>query len=623
MRFLARLLGVFAFVALSGCGGSDDEPAPIGPTPPAPVAPAITTQPASVAVTAGQMATFSVTATGTAPLAYQWKRDGASIAGATSSTYSIASTAVSDNGARYSVTVTNSAGSVTSNEAVLTVSAAAVALTITTQPASVTVAAGQPATFTVVAAGTAPLTYQWKRNGADIAGANAATYTIASTTTGDNAAQFTVTVGNAAGSVTSSAATLTVTQPTALGTPTLLDTRGGVVGRVRVVSDNAGNATVVWNQNVAQGSFADQGIWARRYSVSTGSWGAEERVDGGAAGSKFGPAVAVDAATGDVVVVWSEAAGVAFARFTALTGVWVRGVAASVPSAGASAVAFDGAGRALALVPVDDAAIAGTQMRMRFVVVRADGTADLLPQLFDAYPGSLTDSVDPLIAANASGNALAVWVRGSGLSKTTAFSRYTASTQTWSAPLEINAPDPVAVTFDDQDNGLLLAGSGLWRYNGTTNRFVRSSGIPTSATITNFNTKLAPTGNGTAVAVSLEEAVATRELIARRYDPATDTWSDAVKITDIIANDFAVGGSTNGEVAVLFDRDGAFATRSAAGSTAWTTPQRVNRAGVTANVETRGVGSAVDGSYVAVWTEPDPAIGGISATDIWGNAIAP
>jgi hypothetical protein len=157
MRLLARLLGVFAFVALSGCGGSDDEPAPIGTTPPAAVAPAITTQPASVTVTAGQPATFTVAASGTAPLAYQWKRDGATIAGATSSTYSIASTAVSDNGARFSVTVTNSAGSVTSTEGTLTVAAPVVAPSITTQPASVAVTAGQPAAFPVAASGTAPV----------------------------------------------------------------------------------------------------------------------------------------------------------------------------------------------------------------------------------------------------------------------------------------------------------------------------------------------------------------------------------------------------------------------------------------------------------------------------------
>ncbi len=67
--------------------------------------------------------------------------------------------------------VSNSAGSVTSNAATLTVNASAVAPTITTQPASQTVTAGQTATFNVAATGTAPLSYQWKKNGTAISGA--------------------------------------------------------------------------------------------------------------------------------------------------------------------------------------------------------------------------------------------------------------------------------------------------------------------------------------------------------------------------------------------------------------------------------------------------------------------
>lgn len=82
--------------------------------------------------------------------------------------------------------------------------------TITTQPANVTVAAGQPATFSVVASSAYAISYQWLRNGATIMGATAATYTLAAATAADNGAQFSVVVSNAYGSVTSNAATLTV-----------------------------------------------------------------------------------------------------------------------------------------------------------------------------------------------------------------------------------------------------------------------------------------------------------------------------------------------------------------------------------------------------------------------------
>ena len=87
------------------------------------MAPAITTQPASQTVTAGQTASFSVAATGTAPLSYQWMKGGAPIAGATSSSYTAPATTTADSGLQFSITVNNSAGSVTSNAATLTINA--------------------------------------------------------------------------------------------------------------------------------------------------------------------------------------------------------------------------------------------------------------------------------------------------------------------------------------------------------------------------------------------------------------------------------------------------------------------------------------------------------------------
>jgi WD40 repeat protein len=85
-------------------------------------APTITSQPSASSVAVGSAVSLSVVAGGTAPLSYQWRKDGVAISGATSSTYTIASTKTSDAG-NYTVVVTNSAGSVTSNSTVLTVSA--------------------------------------------------------------------------------------------------------------------------------------------------------------------------------------------------------------------------------------------------------------------------------------------------------------------------------------------------------------------------------------------------------------------------------------------------------------------------------------------------------------------
>ena len=177
--------------------------------PPA-TAPTITAQPTSQTVTAGQTATFSVTANGTAPLSYQWRKNGANITGANSSSYTTPATTTADSGSTFSVVVTNSAGNATSNNATLTVNAAAVAPSITSQPTSQTVTAGQTATFAASANGTAPLSYQWRKNGANITGANSSSYTTPATTTADSGSTFSVVVTNAAGSATSNNAALTV-----------------------------------------------------------------------------------------------------------------------------------------------------------------------------------------------------------------------------------------------------------------------------------------------------------------------------------------------------------------------------------------------------------------------------
>ena len=169
-------------------------------------------------VTAGQTATFSVVASGTAPLSYQWRKNTANIGGATASSYTTPATTSADNGAKFDVVVSNTAGNITSAQATLTVNAAPVAPTISTQPANQTVNAGQTATFSVVASGTAPLTYQWQKNGVAITGATAASYTTPVTTTADSGELFRVVVSNSAGNVTSNSATLTVNPGTSNST---------------------------------------------------------------------------------------------------------------------------------------------------------------------------------------------------------------------------------------------------------------------------------------------------------------------------------------------------------------------------------------------------------------------
>ena len=174
------------------------------------------------------------------------KTNGALIASATASSYSTGPATLSDNGVAFTVTVSNSSGVTTSKPATLTASAAAVAPSIATQPKNVSVNAGQAATFTVAATGTAPLLYQWYRDGTAIAAATAASYTITATSATDNGATFSATVTNAAGAIKSNNAVLTVTAP--MLTITTSGLPNGVVGSAynTIVQASGGTSPYTW-----------------------------------------------------------------------------------------------------------------------------------------------------------------------------------------------------------------------------------------------------------------------------------------------------------------------------------------------------------------------------------------
>jgi hypothetical protein len=211
------------------------------------VPPTITAQPGSQTVTVGQTATFTVAATGSGTLTYQWKKNGTVIKGATSAAYTTPAAAASDDASQFTVTVTGTTGSVTSNAATLSVNAPA---SIASQPANQTVNAGQTATFSVAAAGTPTLTYQWSKNGAAIGGATSASYTTPATALTDSGATFTVTVANTYGSVTSNAATLTVNvPPTITSQPVSQTVTAGQTASFTVAATGSGTLTYQWKKN--------------------------------------------------------------------------------------------------------------------------------------------------------------------------------------------------------------------------------------------------------------------------------------------------------------------------------------------------------------------------------------
>ena len=239
-------------------------------------------QPQPQTVIQGSNATFSVTATGDPTLTYQWRFGGTNIAGGTNNPLVL--TAVQTNQAgNYSVVVSNPFGTVTSSNALLTVRVPPFIIT-QPAPATQTVVAGSSPTITVLAGGDPTLTYQWRLNGVNVAGATAATLTLAAVQV-TQLGTYTVVVSNPYGTVTSANATLDVktgpfvaTQPQSLavlvGSPASFSVTAGGDGPFTYQWRFAGvNITGATNASVGLGSARtnDAGLYSVVISSPYGS----------------------------------------------------------------------------------------------------------------------------------------------------------------------------------------------------------------------------------------------------------------------------------------------------------------------------------------------------------------
>ena len=171
--------------------------------PPVSTPPTITTQPQDALVNAYDTASFSVTATGILPLFYQWSHNSFNILNATNSILTITDVKESDLGA-YAVVVTNSSGSVTSSNAVLSMNPY-----LASPFGGAVTYWGKDATFSVQAWGTGPLNYQWYQNGIALQDATNQTFTLTSIQS-TNAGLYSVVVSSALGNVTNAPAQVIV-----------------------------------------------------------------------------------------------------------------------------------------------------------------------------------------------------------------------------------------------------------------------------------------------------------------------------------------------------------------------------------------------------------------------------
>ncbi len=223
-------------------------------------APVITGQPANQTATKGAAATFTVTASGNPAAAYNWQRQNGtvwtSLAGATAARYTTPATAIQDNGAKFRVVISNSAGSVTSVSATLSV----LYLNMGTQPSAQQVTLGNTATFTVSAtANPSAISYQWfsqpaGKTGAAIARATSFSYTTPATTAANDQTAYWVVMTSGALALTSSKVLLTVvTPPPVIGSqPTSQTALAGGKATFTVVARGA--QSYQWQKQVA-------GVW--------------------------------------------------------------------------------------------------------------------------------------------------------------------------------------------------------------------------------------------------------------------------------------------------------------------------------------------------------------------------
>ncbi len=212
-------------------------------------APAIVSAPVGLTVAEGGQFSLSVIATGTAPLTYQWLKDGAAVAGATGSTYAVAAASAAAAGS-YTVRVANAQGAVTSTSATVSVTARAGAPVILSQPQGANAVEGTGLTLNVAVRSDLAVSYQWRRNGVAIAGATAASLRLAGTVA--ESGDYTVAVTNSAGSVVSAPAVVAFTSASQLAIvqqPLATAAAPGEAVVLRVVATGPGTISYQWRKD--------------------------------------------------------------------------------------------------------------------------------------------------------------------------------------------------------------------------------------------------------------------------------------------------------------------------------------------------------------------------------------
>jgi hypothetical protein len=558
--------------------------------------PSITMQPTGAHVIAPATAGFSVTAAGTS-LGYQWQRCMDSIAtcavwsdisGATLATFNTANTDTSMSGQRYRVIVSNAVGSADSAVVTLTVDPTPVAPVITSQPVDTTVVAPSSASFTVTFTGVPTPSARWQYyDGINWvnAGVADATFTINTTTLGDNGRQYRVIIEGVAGSVTSNVVTLTVNAatiaPAFTTQPASVSITEGQNAQFTTATSGAPTPTLQWQLSTDGGSnwnningetgtifnlssvaLANNGrqfrAVASNSSGSVNSSTATLTVNATAGAKAFGTAALIEtgatgaarpriavAPNGDAIAVWMQQSdGVYFSvwsnHYTFATKTWgtAERIGTGTGDAWDPQIAIDANGNALAVWQQDGNA--GGSLRYdiwsnRYTAGTGWGTATLLET------DNAGSAQAPQIAIYANGDAIAVWAQFDGTYGNIMANRYAVGTG-WGSTPTIIATGPggrynpqLAIASNGNAFAVWSTYVGAGINNIDTSLYTTGNwGAPVaigSDTLGSdiHNAKIAFDGSGNAIAVWRQVNGTGRNIMANRYTPAIG-WGTAAPI---------------------------------------------------------------------------------------------
>jgi len=228
--------------------------------------PNISASPQNANVLEGVTTTFSVTAAGSGPLEYRWRFNGELLPDATNSTLTIAYAVVENSGA-YDAVVSNPGGSALSAPATLTVLVPPLVLI---PPVSQLVNSGSNVTFTVVARGTPPLTYQWRFNGTNLPGATGTTLARPNVKFPDDDGVYEVLINSPAGMTSASAALSIRVTPLLLISPLSQSVvAGGDASFSALISGNPAPYTYYWRRVTTPAGLVTQSVSGARSNFVT------------------------------------------------------------------------------------------------------------------------------------------------------------------------------------------------------------------------------------------------------------------------------------------------------------------------------------------------------------------